>query len=164
MNLRELYRILSQKSSWITFKILESAVSYAISKVILWSTRRRNWRIQNERCLTALERYSHYKVQTHILNSPKLVGRQRATGNSRWSTRERRSSPEGSNLDTVGYSIQAQSMLADTAVVCTLCSAVGLLISAAEKTNEAPLLNFCQLACKLEVTSFFSHGAKSLIH
>lgn len=46
-------------------------------------------------------------------------------------------------------------MLADTTVVCTLYSAVGLLISAAEKTNKAPLLNFCQLACKLEVTTFF---------
>lgn len=119
-------------------KILESAVSYAISKVILWITRRRNWRIQNERCLTVLERDSHYKVQTHILNFPKLVGRQRAIGNSRWSIRERRSSPEDSSLGTLGYNIQVQTVLTDMTVVCTLYSAVWLFISAAEKTNKAP--------------------------
>lgn len=91
MNLQELYIVLSQKSSWISIlKYWRFQFLMLFLKDILWITRRRNWRIQNWRMITLLERYSHCKVQTHILNFPKPVEKQRAIGSSRGSIKEGR--------------------------------------------------------------------------
>lgn len=122
------------------FKILGAVVSYAISKVILWITRRINWKTENERSLTVLEGYSCCKVQTHILNFLKVVERQMAKGNSRRS-RDGRCSPEDCRLDTVGYNTGRRPRLQTG-------QRAWLFTSAAE-TNKAPLLKFCPLACKL---------------
>ena len=120
--------------------------------------RRRNWRIQNERCLTALGRRPRCRAQTRTPHSPELLGRQRL--HSTRGDPPETGDPSRSTRGPAGDSVQAQG----TPAVRTLYSAVCLLVGAAGEANEAPSSKSGLLAHKLEVTSFFFHGAEPLVH